>query len=204
MLPWCAPLPRYWPALSYLSCLESPKWTIFYMRLKVVIVAIAAFLIGIWITKRASQAAPSAQDSAAGTTNLTERLKKLELATPNVGNLMLEIQLHFAKLYYAAEGKNWDLATFERNEIEDAMEKVAVLRPAENGVKIDEVIGTLKKTSLTTLKDAIDVKDRGLFRDAYRDTMTTCNACHQATGRPFIAIIVPTNSPVANQRWTAQ
>jgi hypothetical protein len=176
------------------------------MRLerKLLIIAIAVIVIGIWMMKRPANATASATDSVSGATNVDQRLKRLETAPLGVGNLMLEIQLHFAKLYYAAEARNWDLAAYERNQLEECVEKVAVLRPVENDVKLEEIIGNMKKTSLITLKDAIDVKERGLFRDSYRDTMNTCNACHQATGRPFIAIVVPTNSPVANQRWTAQ
>jgi hypothetical protein len=139
--------------------------------------------------------------NAAGT---EQRLKKLEVSQTGVGTIMLEVQMHFAKLHFAAEARNWDLAAFERGEIEELIEKVAVLRPAENNVNISNVVNVFKETPLTELKDAIDVKDRALFHDAYLHTMATCNSCHQATGRPFISIVVPTNSPVANQRWTAQ
>src|SRR5258708_37825465 len=46
-------------------------------------------------------------------TNLEERLKKLEAGLPDLGIIMSGIQLHFAKLYYAGEARNWDLAWFE-------------------------------------------------------------------------------------------
>jgi len=181
------------------------------MRLErlLLVVSIAVLVVAIWTAKQAhhdSAARPNpATDTAlAGATNLEPRLKKLEASSSGVGTLMLEVQLHFAKLHFAGEARNWDLATFERNQIEELLEKVAILRPMENNVKIDEIITTFKQTPLSALKDAIDVKDRNLFRQAYGDSMAMCNACHQATGRPFISIVTPTNPPVSNQRWNAQ
>jgi hypothetical protein len=184
-----------------------------YMRLEriLLVISIALLVIAIWTTSRACRnttagatLAAAAATSPSSANDLDSRLKKLETSSPDPGTLMLEIQLHFAKLYYAGEARNWDLATFERNEIEGLLGKVAVLRPAENNVKIDEIINTFKQTPFTAVKDAIDVKDRKLFRQAYNDSLAMCNACHQATGRPFIAIITPTNAPVSNQRWTTQ
>ena len=139
--------------------------------------------------------------SAPLATNLEQRLKKLEAAMPGAGDVMSGIQLHLAKLYFAGEARNWDLARFERGEIEEGLGAVAALRPEERGVDLAGLIDAFKQTQLTSLKDGIEMKDRGLFREAYQDAVVTCNACHQSTGRPFITITVPTNPPVANQRW---
>ena len=114
---------------------------------------------------------------------------------------MLEIQLHFAKLYYASEARNWDLALFERNEIEGNLQSVALLRPEERGVGIAGIIEAFRNTQLAAMSEAIEVKDRGLFRKAYQDSIQMCNTCHEATGRSFITITIPNNPPVPNQKW---
>ncbi len=134
-------------------------------------------------------------------TNLAQRLLKLETAMPDAGLIMLGIQSHFSKLYFAAEARNWDLARFERLEIEEDLTTVAALHPEEKGVNLAGVIGAFKETQLAALKDAIEVSDHPLFRKAYQDCIVMCNACHQSTGRPFIVITVPTNPPVFNQQW---
>lgn len=134
-------------------------------------------------------------------TNTEARLKQLEAATPSPGVFMSAIHLHFAKLYYAAEARNWELAHFERGEILENLEVVAALRPQERDVNLTGVIDAFKNTQLAALKDAIDLKDRSLFRSAYRDAINMCNGCHQATGRPFIVVTLPTSPPVANQQW---
>jgi hypothetical protein len=137
-------------------------------------------------------------------TNVDQRLRKLEAVTPDVGQTMLSIQVHFAKLYYAAEARNWDLARFEREEIVEDLNTVAALKPEENGVSLAGMIGAFTNSlsgPLASLKDALDVSDRPLFRKAYRDSILMCNTCHQSTGRPFIVITSPTNPPVFNQQW---
>lgn len=134
-------------------------------------------------------------------TNAEARLKQLEAATPSPGVFMSSIHLHFAKLYFAAEARNWDLAQFERGEILENLEVVAALKPEERGVNLVGVIDAFKNTQLTALKEAIDMKDRSLFREAYQDSINMCNSCHQATGRPFIVITTPTGPPVVNQQW---
>jgi hypothetical protein len=137
-------------------------------------------------------------------TNIQARLAHLEAITPSVAQTMLSIQSHFAKLHYAAEARNWGLANFERGEIEEDLDTVAAMKPEENGVSLVGIISAFTNTvtgPMAAMNDAIAVSDRQLFRKAYQDTALMCNACHQATGRPFIFITVPTNPPVFSQRW---
>lgn len=151
---------------------------------------------------RSNSVTPSPQVSAHDV--LEDRIQKLESATPDVGQIMLGLQLRFAKLHFAAEARNWDLARFEREEIIEDLSTVATIKPMDNGVNLAGIIGAFTNSTdgpLASMKDAIDVSDRALFRKAYLDSMALCNACHQSTGRPFICITVPTNPPVFNQSW---
>ncbi len=147
-----------------------------------------------------TQSSPGASMGSQAT-NVEQRLKQLEAAAPSPGLFMSAIQLHFAKLYFAGEARNWDLARFERGEILEHLDVVAALRPEEGAVSVTGIMDAFKNTQLVAIKDAIEMKDRGLFRDAYRESIIMCNTCHQATGRPFITITIPTNPPVSNQRW---
>jgi hypothetical protein len=141
------------------------------------------------------------ENATPGATNFEARLKKLESAAPGLGDVMAGLQLHFAKLYFAGEARNWDLVAFERGEIAENLAAAAALRPEERGVSIAGIIEAFRNTQLVALQDAIAMKDRGLFREAYRDSIVMCNTCHQSTGRPFIVVTVPTNPPVFNQQW---
>jgi len=146
-----------------------------------------------------TQPAPAPQG-----TNIEARLTHLEAITPDVGQMMQSIQSHFAKLHYAAEARNWDLARFEREEIAEDLETVAAMKPQDNGVNLLGIISAFTNGvsgPMAQMNDAIAVSDRQLFRKSYQDMTAMCNACHQATGRPFIFITTPTNPPVFNQRW---
>src|SRR6266403_1615012 len=63
--------------------------------------------------------------------DLEQRLKKLETASPKLGEVMSGIQRHLAKLYFAGEARNWDLARFQRGELEEGLMAAAALRPEE-------------------------------------------------------------------------
>jgi hypothetical protein len=135
------------------------------------------------------------------TPSMETRIEALEAAMPGVGDLMSNVQLHFAKLYYGARAGNWDLATFELQELEENLEKAVRLRPEENGVRLKEIYGAFKGTELEAMKRAAVSKDPASFERAYRQSVTVCNSCHAATGRPFLTITLPSGPPVTNQLW---
>lgn len=168
--------------------------------------ALLALILGVWCVCQVRSLRTEMQahgiSAAPCPTNLEARLIRLEAAAPDVGQTMLGLQLRFAKMYYAAEARNWDLARFEREEVLEDLETVAALKPEEHGVSLTGIITAFTNSAgpLSALKDAIDVSDRGLFRKAYGDCIVMCNACHTSTGRPIV-ITVPTNAPVFNQRW---
>ncbi len=122
-------------------------------------------------------------------------------ATPSLGQIMSGMQIDAARLYYAAEATNWPLAQYETGVIEDTLAEVPIVRPQENGVPLGAVINAFKNSQWAALKEAVGHQDLDAFHKSYNDMLFVCNACHQATGRPFIQITVPTQPPVPNQRW---
>ena len=179
-----------------------------YLSVAAAILASAAAGWSLWQTAKLQARIDSMNTAkpvaAAPVTNVEARLAHLEAITPDVGQMMQGIQLHFAKLHYAAEARNWDLARFEREEIQEDLETVAAMKPQDNGVNLLGIISAFTNSvsgPMAQMNDAIAVSDRQLFRKSYQDMTAMCNACHQATGRPFIFITTPTNPPVFNQRW---
>lgn len=121
--------------------------------------------------------------------------------TPSLSQIMTGLQLDAARLYYAADATNWPLAQYEAGVIENTLAEVPVIRPQDNGVPLGAVINAFKNSQWTTLKEAVANQDLGAFQKSYKEMVFICNACHQATGRPFIQITVPTQPPVPNQLW---
>ncbi len=132
---------------------------------------------------------------------LSDRVKTLESTAPGVGEVMTGVQLHFAKLFYAAKAENWKLANFEIDEVKENLENAAALRPEEKGVQLHGVVDAFEQTQIAALDTSVERHDLKTFRQNYSDAILVCNSCHRSTGRPFIIITEPTAPPVSNQQW---
>lgn len=107
------------------------------------------------------------RSDSSGEKSLEERLKQLEAAAPGVGEIMSNIQLHFAKLHFAAHAGNWSLAKFEIDEIEENLNKAVALRPEENGIKLPDFVNAVLRPQLNSMKQAVEQRDTTLFHQHY-------------------------------------
>jgi hypothetical protein len=123
-----------------------------------------------------------------------------ELA-PGLGEYMTTIQLHAAKLWFAAKASNWRLAEYELHELEETMEVVKKLNVEKNGVKISNVMDGVLQTQVAQLEKSIKQKSPAEFQKFYDETLSACNGCHTESGHPFIQVIRPVAPPVTNQKW---
>jgi hypothetical protein len=146
--------------------------------------------------------------NGAGIAALQESLKRMqaELASakelaPGLGEYMTTIQLHAAKLWFAARAANWRLAEYELHELEETMEAVKKLNVEKNGVKISNVMDGVLQTQIAQLEKSIKQKSPADFQKSYDETLSACNGCHTESGHPFIQIVRPTAPPVTNQKW---
>ncbi len=115
---------------------------------------------------------------------------------PPLGDIMGAIQLRHIKLWFAGKLGNWDLATYEVGEIKASLENAADLY---RGIPAELITNTADP--ILAIADAVQAKDGAAFAKAYSDLTAACNACHQAIGRGFIVIQVPTTSPFSDQSF---
>ncbi|MGV7216727.1 c-type cytochrome [Bradyrhizobium sp. UFLA05-112] len=108
--------------------------------------------------------------------------------------LMAALQFQHIKLWSAGRLGNWPLATYELNQIEAGLGRVA--QPMG---RADRAAAAVK-----ALRSAIDAKDAAAFTKAYGDLTNGCNACHRAEGYGFITLQVPANSPFTDQLFVDQ
>ena len=132
---------------------------------------------------------------------LRDRVQKLEATAPGVGSAMSAAQVHFGKLYYAGQARNWGLAAYELHEVEENLEIAVNLRPQEHGVNLIDLTEDFEQAQLAVLRQAIEAEDSGAFRVAYEEAMSACNTCHMEVRRPFLVITLPAAPPVTNQQW---
>ena len=104
---------------------------------------------------------------------------------------MAEVGTRFERLGRAAQAGRFELAEFERGEIEEIFEEdlPTAEPPRESaGVNLTGVAQAFAKTNLPDLKQAIQSRDPSAVRRAYALASETCNGCHRASGHAFVEI----------------
>jgi hypothetical protein len=122
--------------------------------------------------------------------------KKLNDAyKPGLGEFMLGIQLHHAKLWFAGVNRNWKLADFEVHEIGETLDDIKKYCTDRPEVKSIGVIDP----AINSINAAIKQKDLQSFKNAFVELTTNCNNCHKTNQHEFNIITIPTALPVVNQ-----
>ena len=120
-----------------------------------------------------------------------------ELYRPPLGDIMGKIQLRHIKLWFAGKSGNWELATYEVDEIKASLETAADLY---RGIPAELVTNTADP--IYAIVAAIEAKDGAAFAKGYSELTFACNACHGGIGRSFIVIQKPTTSPFTDQSFS--
>jgi cytochrome c553 len=120
---------------------------------------------------------------------------------PGLGEFMTTMQLHMGKLWFAGKAGNWDLARYELDELRETMEAAQSLHSTKNGVDISSVLAAVGQSQISQMATSIDKRNQSNFTQAYDETLSACNGCHEESGHRFIKITRPTAPPVTNQKW---
>ena len=114
-----------------------------------------------------------------------------------LGEFMVGIQMHHAKLWFAGINNNWKLADFEVQEIHEALDDVKkYITDRPETKKIDMIFAPLDSVT-----NAIKLQNLALFKASFTSLTGTCNNCHRATEHEFNVITIPTTPPVSNQQF---
>lgn len=121
-------------------------------------------------------------------------LAQAEGYVPGLGDIMTTIQMRHIKLWFAGRLKNWDLATYELEQIRQGLEDAATLYTGIPAEYVGATVDPIKE-----IDAAIKAKDGAEFVKAYGGLTVVCNGCHQGINRGFIVIQVPNTSPFSDQ-----
>ncbi|AEI07629.1 hypothetical protein OCA5_c29380 [Afipia carboxidovorans OM5] len=150
-------------------------------------------IAGLTVVLFAAILAPGATKGSS--TNILSR----EAYFPHLGDLMSTMQTRHLKLWFAGRSNNWPLASYEVDLMMENFRDIALLYPNVPVADVEMLIEPTKDISA-----AIEAKDAGKFSQAYAALTAACNACHQAIGREYIVMQVPTASPFSNQVFPPQ
>ena len=123
---------------------------------------------------------------------------------PGLGTVMIEYSHRMAKLWFAGEAQNWDLAAYNLDEMKEIQETGEIDRPQRA-----EALKAFESNFLDPLDKAIGAKDKGAFETAYKKAVDGCNSCHANTksdafksGYGFIKYQIPKTPPVDYETFT--
>lgn len=116
---------------------------------------------------------------------------------PGLGEFMSNIQVHHVKLWFAGKNKNWKLADFEINEIEESL---ADIRKYCTDRIETKSIGMIDEP-IVSVANAIKEKKYDTFVESYKLLTITCNNCHTETQHGFNIITIPTHPPFSDQNF---
>jgi len=136
---------------------------------------------------------------------LQARIDSLEKKTattykPGLGEFMSDIQVHHAKLWFAGQNNNWQLADFEINEIKESLDDIKMYCADRPEVKS---IGMINQP-IDSINYAIQQKNVAMFKKSFILLTATCNNCHHATNHAFNVIKVPDTPPFTNQEFKVE
>ncbi|MGH6771695.1 MAG: hypothetical protein ACRECO_22060 [Xanthobacteraceae bacterium] len=120
---------------------------------------------------------------------------------PGLIEIMLTIQSHHAKLWFAGNARNWELADYQADELKEALEDAAKYVPDYKGTPVAKMIESVIMPPIGDVEAAIKARDAKKFAASYEKLTGACNACHEAANRGFIVIQRPTTSPFPNQSF---
>jgi hypothetical protein len=121
--------------------------------------------------------------------------------TPGLGEIMTLQQMRHLKLWFAGQAVNWPLADYELDELKEGFEDIVKYHPTHDEVPTGTMAAAVVEKEVADLNKAIQAKDRKQFVAAFDRVTASCNACHQASKKPFIVVQRPIANPYANQSF---
>jgi len=150
-----------------------------------------------------SLAAYSAEAQSAAPEKKTETLD--DSYVPGMGEIMGATQMRHSKLWFAGQAENWDLASYELDEIKEGLEDAIKYHPVfKKDAPIAAMLGNFMAQPLSDIGNAIKAKDSAKFRTSFDGLTRGCNGCHEAAGQGFIVIKRPGALPYSNQEFAVK
>jgi hypothetical protein len=168
-------------------------------RTVVIFMAVASLAGG---AARAGTAQPSgpvatgaARDLASEVAKLKGEIEGLKGMVPDQSHVMKDIAYHFSNLWFAGQAQNWPLAGFYLSETRSHLGWAVRIRPVRRTttgeIDLRGILDGMDRSLLTGMQRTIEARDLAAFSKAYRDTLSACYACHQASEKPYLRLRVP-------------
>ena len=127
---------------------------------------------------------------------LPAEVARLKANAPSQSHTMSDVGYHWTNLWFAAEKKNWPLATFYFEETRQHILWTIRLRPVRKGadgkdVNLVPIFEGIDTSAFKAMAEAIEQQNAPAFTAAYRMTLEACYGCHKASGKPYLRPMIP-------------
>src|SRR5262245_44233608 len=129
-----------------------------------------------------------------------ERSAEQGAYAPGLGEIMSLQQMRHTKLWLAGQAGNWELASYELDELSEGFDDVVTYHPThkDSPVAPKDAIPRLVTEPLAELRTAVELKNSEAFAHAYDALTAACNSCHEATNFGFNRVQRPESNPYPN------
>jgi hypothetical protein len=127
--------------------------------------------------------------------------EQAEPYSPGLAEFMMSLQSHHAKLWFAGNAQNWDLADYQLDELKELLEEISKRVPTYKDVPVGQMIEAVTMPPVAEIEAAIKARDEAKFAASFDRLTAACNSCHEAANRGFISIQQPATSSFPNQSF---
>ncbi len=120
---------------------------------------------------------------------------------PELSNVMLQLQIHQNKLWFAGAAGNWDLARFYLDKMEEDYRPMIGAGIRVGATDVSDIMTTTLPPLVDALRTAAADRDGAAFSARYLDLVQGCNSCHRSAGLGFLVVQRPTQPFMDNQRF---
>ncbi len=126
---------------------------------------------------------------------------KAPATTVALSRVMLALQIHQNKLWFAEAAGNWDLARFYLDKIDEDSRPVIGAGITAGPADVSDIMATTLPPLVDALRTAAADRDPEAFSARYLDLVQGCNSCHRSAGHGYIVIQRPSAPFMDNQRF---
>jgi hypothetical protein len=117
-------------------------------------------------------------------------LAEIASLLPGAGDLMAVVSRNYGNLWHAAQGGNWELASFYFRRTRALLRNLSITRP-----QYAAQLAEYERDQLEPVGRALLAKDRAAFEMAYQESVDRANELHVVTGYPYIRWSRPVHPP---------
>jgi hypothetical protein len=117
-------------------------------------------------------------------------LEEIADLLPGAGDVMVVVSRVYGNLWHAAQGGNWELASFYYRRTRSLLRNLALTRP-----KYSAQLADFQRDFLDPVGESLLAKDLGAFDRLYQASVTRANELHVVTGYPYIRWSRPAEPP---------